>query len=178
MKKILQIVAAVSFGFIALTASASAAESCVIENTGPESVNVCTNTTTRTCTVTNNNTITFTDDNSQVVASGSANGTNNTTVYNVSSGDATANNGSVVSVTVDNTVSGAQDCSVTTVTRTPVPQTPVATPAAPAAAAPVVKLPKTSSTSPLAFVGLGLMAAALIAVATRGVLAAQRATKQ
>lgn len=174
MKRVLQILAAAGISLFALTGVVSAQQNCTIENTGEGSVNVCENTTVRSCTVTNNNTITFTDDNSQVAASGSASGSGNTTVYTVSSGNASNNNSSVVSVTVDNSAA-AENCVVKTVTRTPVetPEAPEA--AAPTAPAPVAKLPKTSGSSPLVFVGLGLAAAAGLAAISRAAIALQSA---
>lgn len=164
MKKVLQIVTAFSFSFFALTGLASAQQqNCVIDNTGPSSVNVCTNTETVNCVVNENNTVTFTNTNQQEVTTGAGTASGNTTVYNVSSGSASNDNNATVNLTVTN----GRSCALTTVTRTPVtPESPA--PVTPTAAqAPVTNLPKTSSVSPLAFVGTAIAGIAALAVVAR-----------
>lgn len=171
MKKVLQIVTALAFGFVAITSTASAASSCVIENTGPGSTNVCTNTESVNCVVNENNTVTFTNTNNQEATTGTGTASGNTTVYNVSTGSASNDNTVSANITVVN-----RGCVLTTVTRTPVtPEAPVTT--TPAVSTPVAKLPKTSSVSPLTYVGIALAGAAGLALVTRLSLAAYAAKR-
>lgn len=175
MKKVLQILAAVGFGVIALTTTASAQQqNCQLENTGPSSVNVCTNVNEVACTVENNNTITIGNTNYQVSETGEATVTGNTNGGGSNSGSSNNSSSTSVNIVVNNQddVEG-QFCTVTTTTRTPVETPGVGGAGAGAAtvAAPTV-LPKTSSSSPLVIAATALAAIVALAFVSRATLLA------
>lgn len=170
MKKVLQILIITGFSIIGLTQSVQAAQSCVIENTGAESANVCTNIEEVACTVVNENTITINNTNYQVSDSGDATVVGNTNGGGSGSGSSSNSTSTAINIVVNNQdeVEG-QLCTVTTTTTTPVEesQTPVAGGAG--AAMPTV-LPKTS-VSPLSVIGTVLAIGVVLALVSRLVLA-------
>jgi hypothetical protein len=170
MKKVLQIGAALGFGVIALTSTASAAQSCVIDTTGPSSVNVCTNTETVTCNVVNTTTITVNGSNYQVSDTGDATVEGNTNGGGAGSGSSDNSNSSSVNIqVVNNNPDGSDLCTVVTTTRTAV-ETPAAGGSGAVTPAPVkvAALPNTSGKSPLAVAGIVTGVLAAVAVLARG----------
>jgi hypothetical protein len=159
---------------VSMPASATDSDSCTISNTGPGSNNTCTSNETYTCEVDTDNKVTIRDENDQVVGTGSATTTGNTSGGNATSGSASNQNGTTYTISIDN-----EGCEVTAVS-TPVAPTP--TPSQPtnglgaaggsgavvAAAPRPTVLPNTSGEN-FALVGLavaGVLAA--VAAAARG----------
>ena len=137
----------------AASATASAASTCQVGYTGPDSNNLCTSTTTYACTAINDNTVVIEGANVQVALTGDATGGSSST------GSATNSNGTTFTVAVTN-----NDCSV--VATIPAVVTPTATPpevVTPQVAAPqqvkAAALPDTSSRSP--FVAAGIVAVSI-----------------
>jgi len=163
MKKVVQLVAALSFGLAVLTTGVSAqtAQCYITGTTGPGSNNTCTNSESLSCQVLNNNIISINNNNVEVSTSGNSDASNNTSVSYVVTGPATNNNSSAVSGTI---VNGG--CVPTTVA-TPGMGGSTPAPVTAAAAAPetVKALPKTSSASPIAYISalIALLGAAVIA---------------
>lgn len=152
MKKVMYAiaVAAVLLSPLTIGGSVSAAGTCQIGYTGPNSDNLCVSTTVYACNVVNNTMVEVGNDNLQVTVTGDASG------GSASTGSTTNNNGVTFTATVDN-----QDCSVVAT----VPATVVAPPTRTVeqkAPAPVVApqkvtakvLPNTDSASPLTTLGL------------------------
>lgn len=173
MKKLLLSVAMMAAGGVALVGgtSAFAASTCQIGYTGPDSRNLCTQTTTQSCVVTDNNQVTIDGTNVQLSSSGGATSGDNTSGGTAQSGSATNSNGTTINVTVTNP-------SMCTVTRS-VPATPstpsTTTKTVKSASKPVTApkkataaaLPNTSDGSPLpALVGL-IGALGLVGVAAK-----------
>ena len=176
MKKVLQIIAALGFGFFALTTAVSAQEqSCQIQNTGQGSVNVCTNVRQRTCTINNTTNITVDNTNYQVSETGEATVVGNTNGGGAGSGSSSNTTSTTITFVVDNgdetepegPVQGL--CTITTVTRTPVEETPAG--GSGAAAAAVTTLPKTSGTSPVSIVALAAATVVAAVAALKGAVA-------
>ncbi len=89
----------VCFGF---TGFASADTMNTITNTGADSTNTIETTEENTCDITNNNDVDVTNTNEQTATSGSVDANENTTVGDVTSGDATNTSTVVLSVIIDN----------------------------------------------------------------------------
>ena len=169
------------------SSAALAAGTCGIGFTGPDSNNLCTTTTNFTCRVSNNNNLTFLGTNNQVVASGTAASTGNTTAGSAATGSVTNSNGATFNATITNGPSGLSTgvCSVVAT----VPATPAnggkgaaggagavvqsVTPAGGKGA--VAALPNTSSDSNLAFMaGLIAVFGASVVISRLAVLAYSR----
>lgn len=105
----------------------ASASTCENGYTGPDSNNLCTNTTTYTCTVSNDNKIAIVNDNTQVSLSGDAESEENTEAGGAQTGTATNTNGVTFNVVVTNPTVGDELCVVTAT----VPATPTPTPPAP-----------------------------------------------
>lgn len=142
MKKIARIVAAAAIAFVpfVLGGSAFASGTCQIGYTGPNSNNECTLTSTFTCTVKNDNDFDIKNENGQVVGSGTASVTNNTSGGSATTGSATNSNGTSINVSINNGDSGKLCSIVTTVPATPTPVTPTTptTPSTPQTVTPSV----------------------------------------
>jgi len=115
MKHLLIALAVVALSFVAF-GKVTQAQSCTITNTGPGSTNICETINDFTCQLTNENSFVVLNNNTQ----------ESTTGYttNGSSGTATNNNGTVITVTIND--GGCQIASVTPVTPTPTPTPTVA----------------------------------------------------
>lgn len=137
------------FGF---SASASAASTCAVGYTGPDSNNLCTSTTTYACTVNNDTEIDVTGQNIQIAVSGDASG------GTASTGSTTNANGTTFTATVTNGTCVAVATVPATTTTPVVPQTPTPAVVAPQKAS-VATLPNTDGQSPL--VSAGIIAASL-----------------
>lgn len=87
---------------LAFSGSASAASTCDVGFTGPDSENMCTSIEKYACEVTNTNEVEITNTTDQVVASGSVSTTGNTTGGNSTSGSVTNDSGTVFTVTIIN----------------------------------------------------------------------------
>lgn len=163
MNKLLKIIAAmvVSASFMG---GVAAADSCVISNTGPDSVNTCTNTNETKITVTCKNGLDVNTVNNQLASSGFTKVDGNTIAGNATSGN--ASNASSVTTKL------AAFCAAPAAVVTPPPVNPPATPA-PSAPATAVKsattstLPNTGANSPLSAIGISAAVLGFVAVATR-----------
>ena len=114
------------------------ADTCENGYTGPNSDNLCTNTTTYTCTVNNENNIAVVNDSTQVALSGNSSSGGNTGSGGAQTGTATNTNGVTFNVTVTNGTEEQGFCAVTaSVPATPTPATPVVAAAGQGAATPV-----------------------------------------
>lgn len=169
MKKLLKLLAvpALCLAFVAPAAAQTAG--CVIDNTGPSSVNTCNLNQDNSLTVTCNNGTTVNYSNTQVANSGAATVNGNTTGGGASSGNA----GNVNQFVAD--ISAA--CGQVAVAPTPTPETPVAAGAGAAAPAPApvtpaapVVLPKTGAQETTRNVAIAIASlagvAAVAAIAT------------
>ena len=174
MKKLLKVLAVAVFALTPFLAgfSASAASTCQIGYTGPDSNNQCTSVTKYTCTINNTNTVTITNDNNQVVASGTVSVSGNGQGGSATSGATINNNGTTYSVTITNSNPALETpgtCTATVV----IPATE--TPSTPAPVQPThtgngaTSLPKTSGDfTKVLFIVAGSLAA-LAALGVGGV---------
>lgn len=135
MKKLSFLLATLGIALLTGIASGGAAHAesgtatCPINFTGPDSKNICTSETHFTCAVNNENQIIFRNDNNQIVGTGNATITDNTSGGSSATGSATNSNG----VTFNGTVTNENNCvAVATVPATVVPA--AAQPVAPVAA--------------------------------------------
>lgn len=155
MKRTYQLLAAAIVAILvplAASVPASAASTCDVGFTGPDSQNLCTSVETFECTVRNENIITINNTNTQTGVSGQALSNGNTTSGGATSGTVTNTNGTTFAVTiVNNTEEGSEEPAICTAavivpaTVTPETVTPV-TPATPKA------LPVTSGDPTLAII--------------------------
>lgn len=154
---------------VVATAPASAASTCDIGFTGPDSNNLCTSVETYNCTVTNTNTVEITNSNNQVVGSGPVSNSGNTTGGSGTSGSVANTNGGNFSVTIVNANPDTQEAGVcTAAVVVPANETPeTVTPTQPNAPTPTA-LPITSSGSALTTIMLiagSAVVAALLSIA-------------
>jgi hypothetical protein len=111
MKKLVHVVAVAVIAVIplALAGSASAASTCKIGYTGPDSQNNCTIVSKYNCSVVNENTVKINNDNYQFTTSGNAATSGNTTAGSATSGTATNSNGTSFGVTITNGTMASKD---------------------------------------------------------------------
>lgn len=160
-RSIISVIASlVGLVFLTIPAGAQSNQNCQITNTGPNSVNTCTNSETTTISVTCTNGFAVTNINSQTVSSGSVSVSGNTVSGNATSGEA----GNVNQVTNELAAFCASQATTTTPAGGSGAQVAVA-PTAPVAAQPsstpisqIKALPSTGST-PAVTVVLGGLAA-------------------
>lgn len=128
MKRLYQLLAVAVVALlvpIAASQSASAAVTCGVGYTGPDSQNMCTSVETYRCSVTNQNTVTITNSNNQTVASGSVTVSGNGSGGSSTSGSVTNTNGTTFSVTITNSNPDSEEPGVCTATvRVPATETP------------------------------------------------------
>ena len=169
MKKLQQtlVVGALLAVPMAVSTTASAASTCQVGYTGPNSNNQCTSTTTYQCEVVNDNTVNVVNDNTQISVSGDATNGDDTTTGGAQTGSATNSNGTTFTALVEN-----NECSV--VATVPATQTPTTKPSGsgavkaevPAPAKPVAPLlANTAGDNTAGFVA-GLIAVAAASLAT------------
>lgn len=166
MKRIYQLVTAALvtlFVPLAMSGSASAAPTCQVGFTGPNSQNMCVSVQTYACSVTNNNVITVANDNTQVAVSGVALSNENTNADGATTGTVTNTNGTVLSVTITNSAQGSQDPQTCTAAVT-VPATETPETVTPASTAAPEALPVTSGDKTLTIVALGAGVLGLVAL--------------
>jgi len=170
MKRLYQLlVGAVVAVLVPMAASvpASAANTCEVGFTGPNSQNMCTPVETYTCTVENNNIITIENTNTQVGVSGAALNNSNTTTGSATSGTVTNENGTVFNVVITNANPTTQDpetCFATVV----VPATTTPETVVPAATVTPEALPVTSGESTLPVLVITASIAGAVALLTAG----------
>lgn len=157
----------------------SAASTCPIGFTGPDSTNTCVSTQTYQCTVTNNNQVDIVGQNAQGSISGNAGSGGNTSGGNVQTGTATNSNGASFNFEVTN---GNVCTAVRTVAPTPAAPSAPGAPSAPAiksqvktpVAAPTNIVPttlaNTSGESAITPLAVGLLAVGAIALMVRWLL--------
>src|SRR4051812_37185193 len=105
-KQLYRAAAATVLGLSLTTGIVAADNSGTIDTTGPDSSNVIKATTTNKLTVKNDNDLKVKNDNDQWAKTGKAEVEDNTTGGDATSGDASNDNSTDVSVTVDNTGAG------------------------------------------------------------------------
>lgn len=145
---------------LAMGGTVSAAGTCQVGFTGPDSKNICTSTKKYTCEIDNNNKIEIKNDNNQVVASGDAKVIDNTGGGDATTGLVTNSNDTTFNATVTNNDTCVVVATVPA-TITPPAKTPVPAPGKGAAAV----LPNTSGDAMMAYIfGLvGLLGVGAIA---------------
>lgn len=166
MKKMYQLLAAVTVAILvplAISAPSSAASTCDIGFTGPDSQNRCTSVETYQCSVTNTNTVIIKNTNNQEVASGAVSIGGNTTGETATSGSVTNSNGTTFTVSITNADPNVQGnngvCSATVIIPAKVtPETVQPTQKTTAKA-----LPVTSGDHTLAITGIAAGVAAFVA---------------
>jgi len=184
MKRIYQLLAAAIVTLLVplvASTSASAAFTCDIGYTGPDSQNLCTSVETYQCTVTNTNTVQISNTNNQVVASGQVSTSGNTTGGNATSGTVTNTSGATFNVTITNANPDAQQPGVCSANVTvPANETPVTGGGGsggevlPASTAQPAALPVTSGDWTLLLTGILAGIGALVALGAVSIVVAYR----
>lgn len=176
MKRMYQLIAAAIVTLLVPLAASmpvSAAATCDVGYTGPNSQNMCTSVQTYDCTVENNNIITIDNTSTQVGVSGAALNNSNTVSGGATSGTVTNGNGTVFSVVITNGTATTQDpktCSAAVVIpATTTPETVV----------PTVKetpkaLPVTSGDSTLSVLATTVGITGVVALVTAGAAVVHR----
>lgn len=170
MKRVYQLVAAALVALfvpLAISGSASAASTCEIGFTGPDSQNMCTSIEKYSCDVTNDNKVTITNTNTQTGVSGAALNNTNTNGAGATTGTVSNTNGTTFSVVINNgaTEGEASVCTAAVIVpSTPVPETAVVTPTSTARPA---ALPVTSGDTLFSSMGVvaGIVAATALSAA-------------
>lgn len=151
MKRIYQLLAAAIVTLLvplAASGTASAASTCRVGFTGPNSNNMCTKVETFKCTTVNNNTITIESSNTQTGVSGVAFNGSNSAGGDAITGTVKNDNGTVFNVTIQNPSvtdpTASPVCTATTTVTVPATETPTTTTVAPTSKATPAALPVTS----------------------------------
>jgi len=170
MKRLSQLLAAVVMAILVplgIGGSASAASTCGVGFTGPDSQNMCTSVDSYRCSVTNTNTVDIVNSTEQSVFSGAVSVSGNTTGGGSTSGSATNTSGTTFSVTIINSTSeDPADSTCTAAVVVPAVETPVTVQPTKAATTPVQALPVTSGESSLftvVIVAVAIVVGALLA---------------
>ncbi|MGH7218692.1 MAG: hypothetical protein ACREGE_04600 [Candidatus Microsaccharimonas sp.] len=166
MKRLYQLLVGAAVAILvpmAASVPASAANTCEVGFTGPNSQNMCTSVETYSCSVTNQNNVIITNSSNQQVASGSVTVSGNGAGGNGTSGSVTNTDGTTFSVTITNSNPTTQGSGTCTATVT-VPATETEETVTPASTEKPKALPVTSGDKTL----VGLMIASGIAALIAG----------
>ena len=176
MKRLSQLLATIAVTVLVplvTSGAASAASTCDIGYTGPDSNNMCTSIEKYQCSVTNTNAVDIKNSTNQSVYSGSVTVGSNTTGGSATSGTATNNTGTTFSITINNGTAGTLGtCTAAVVvpaSNTPETVTPPATTTTtstqPSGGGGAVRsLPVTSEESPLGTIAIVAGSTAVVAI--------------